>query len=118
MAELQEKGDTPSHSSKEHHEAHIAKVEEVDTSAVLPKGSVDPIYQAKAKVLNDAVQAIGMGRYQVGVFLVTSSLLPGFSGFNIYICGYSFIDRLQPSHSGTYSSSLALAGLQTISGQL
>ncbi len=26
---------------------------------------VDPIYQAKAKILNDAFQEMGMGRYQV-----------------------------------------------------
>ena len=38
---------------------------DADTTAVLPAGSVDPVYQAKAKVLNDAIQAIGMGKYQV-----------------------------------------------------
>jgi hypothetical protein len=27
--------------------------------------AVDPVYQAKARVLNDAVQKIGMGKYQV-----------------------------------------------------
>lgn len=26
---------------------------------------VDPVYQAKARILNDAVQEIGMGKYQV-----------------------------------------------------
>lgn len=26
---------------------------------------VDPVYQAKARLLNDAFQEIGMGRYQV-----------------------------------------------------
>ena len=29
--------------------------------------AVDPVYQAKARVLNDAFQEIGMGRYQVCV---------------------------------------------------
>ena len=29
------------------------------------EGSVDPIYQAKARILNEAIQNIGMGRYQV-----------------------------------------------------
>jgi hypothetical protein len=70
MAEVQEKGDHGSHSSQEKQGTdghHIAKVEDVDTYAVLPKGSVDPVYQAKAKVLNDAIQAIGMGRYQVSI---------------------------------------------------
>lgn len=28
-------------------------------------GSIDPVYQAKARVLNNAIQEIGMGRYQV-----------------------------------------------------
>lgn len=29
------------------------------------EGSVDPVYQAKARVLNAAMQEIGMGKYQV-----------------------------------------------------
>lgn len=29
------------------------------------EGSIDPIYQAKARVLNRAIQEIGMGKYQV-----------------------------------------------------
>jgi hypothetical protein len=28
--------------------------------------AVDPIYQAKARILNNAFQEIGMGKYQVG----------------------------------------------------
>lgn len=37
--------------------------------SVLEDGSLDPVYEAKAKVLNKAIQDIGMGRYQwqVGV---------------------------------------------------
>jgi hypothetical protein len=31
------------------------------------EGSVDPVYQAKARVLNHALQEIGMGRYQVRI---------------------------------------------------
>ncbi|KAI0060083.1 MFS general substrate transporter [Artomyces pyxidatus] len=34
------------------------------------EGSVDPVYQAKAHVLNQALQEIGMGRYQWGLFAV------------------------------------------------
>jgi hypothetical protein len=30
--------------------------------------SVDPVYQAKARVLNQALQEIGMGKYQVRIF--------------------------------------------------
>lgn len=29
------------------------------------EGSIDPIYEAKARVLNRAIQEIGMGKYQV-----------------------------------------------------
>ena len=32
------------------------------------EGSVDPVYQAKAHVLNQAIQEIGMGKYQVRLF--------------------------------------------------
>ena len=32
------------------------------------EGSVDPVYQAKARVLNAALQEIGMGKYQVRRF--------------------------------------------------
>ena len=30
--------------------------------------SIDPVYQAQARVINRAIQDIGMGRYQVGFF--------------------------------------------------
>lgn len=33
-------------------------------AAVLGEGSLDPVYEAKAKLLNKAIQDIGMGRYQ------------------------------------------------------
>ena len=42
-----------------------------ETVDLLPEGTVDPIYQAKAKVLNDAIQTIGMGKYQWHLFVVT-----------------------------------------------
>ena len=32
---------------------------------IYEEGSVDPVYQAKARLLNAAIQEIGMGRYQV-----------------------------------------------------
>lgn len=37
---------------------------------LLPIGAIDPVYAAKARVLNQAVQAIGMGRYQWQLFAV------------------------------------------------
>ncbi|QRV89722.1 major facilitator superfamily transporter [Ceratobasidium sp. AG-Ba] len=41
------------------------------TEDVLPEGSIDPVYQAKAELLNDAIQSIGMGKYQWHLFVVT-----------------------------------------------
>ncbi|KAJ4316296.1 hypothetical protein N0V94_005505 [Neodidymelliopsis sp. IMI 364377] len=37
---------------------------------VLGDGSLDPVYAAKARVLNKAIQEIGMGRYQYQLFVV------------------------------------------------
>jgi hypothetical protein len=42
----------------------------VKTVALVEDGEVDPLYQAKAQVLNDAISDIGMGRYQWHLFLV------------------------------------------------
>lgn len=36
----------------------------------LPEGSVDPVYEAKARLLNQAILDIGMGRYQWQLFIV------------------------------------------------
>ncbi|KAH0489577.1 hypothetical protein TgHK011_010000 [Trichoderma gracile] len=37
---------------------------------VIPKGALDPVYEAKARVLNRAIQDIGMGWYQWQLFAV------------------------------------------------
>ena len=44
-----------------------AKAIPVDTHDVFDEedSGVDPVYQAKARLLNDAFQEIGMGKYQV-----------------------------------------------------
>lgn len=39
-------------------------------TSALPKGSLDPVYEAKARVLNTAIQEIGMGKYQWQLFVV------------------------------------------------
>lgn len=39
---------------------------------VLPPGVIDPIYAAKAQTLNNAIQQIGMGRYQWELFVLVS----------------------------------------------
>lgn len=41
-----------------------------DDLAIYPKGTLDPVYEAKAKVLNRAIQEIGMGWYQWQLFIV------------------------------------------------
>ena len=33
----------------------------IDSAATIPKGTLDPVYKAKARVLNKAIQDIGMG---------------------------------------------------------
>ncbi|KAL5323741.1 hypothetical protein ACEPPN_008282 [Leptodophora sp. 'Broadleaf-Isolate-01'] len=43
---------------------------DIDDTAVLEKGSLDPVYEAKARVLNHAIQEIGMGWYQWQLFIV------------------------------------------------
>ncbi|KAI0065066.1 MFS general substrate transporter [Artomyces pyxidatus] len=41
-----------------------------NTEDVYTDDAVDPVYQAKAKILNDAFQEIGMGKYQWYLFVV------------------------------------------------
>ncbi|KAK1219839.1 hypothetical protein PQX77_017416 [Marasmius sp. AFHP31] len=41
------------------------------TKDIFTEDALDPIYQHKARVLNDAIQEIGMGRYQWALFVVT-----------------------------------------------
>lgn len=36
----------------------------IDDLSAIPKGTIDPVYEAKARVLNRAIQDIGMGWYQ------------------------------------------------------
>ncbi|KAG6809662.1 hypothetical protein H0H92_015246 [Tricholoma furcatifolium] len=43
----------------------------IQTDSVFMGNAVDPVYQAKAKILNEAMQEIGMGRYQWLLFFVT-----------------------------------------------
>ena len=40
----------------------------------LLKGSIDPVYEGKAQVLNSAIQDIGMGWYQWQLFVVVGGL--------------------------------------------
>ena len=42
----------------------------------LLKGSIDPVYEGKAQLLNSAIQDIGMGRYQWQLFVVVGGSYP------------------------------------------
>lgn len=48
----------------------ILEVHGIDDAAIIPKGALDPVYEAKARVLNRAIQDIGMGWYQWQLFVV------------------------------------------------
>ncbi|KAF3069806.1 putative MFS-type transporter PB1E7.08c [Daldinia childiae] len=42
----------------------------IEDISTIPKGTIDPVYEAKARVLNRAIQDIGMGWYQWQLFFV------------------------------------------------
>ena len=69
----------------------------VKTVALVEEGHVDPCYQAKAQLLNDAVQEIGMGRYQWHLFFVA-----GFGWFSDNVRSLSPLSPLSP-YSPFYS---------------
>ncbi|EIW56752.1 MFS general substrate transporter [Trametes versicolor FP-101664 SS1] len=48
----------------------VSRVTTVTSTDLFEDGTVDPVYQAKARVLNAAIQEIGMGKYQWGLFAV------------------------------------------------
>lgn len=41
-----------------------------EEATIIPSGTIDPVYEAKARVLNAAIQEIGMGWYQWQLFIV------------------------------------------------
>ena len=55
-------------SQSEKHKDGVVTAEliiQADTQDVYEHDSLDPFYAAKAKILNDSLQEIGMGKYQV-----------------------------------------------------
>ena len=48
----------------------------------LLKGAIDPVYEGKAQVLNNAIQEIGMGRYQWQLFIVVGGF--GWASDNLW----------------------------------
>ncbi len=63
-----EKGWTEARSDSHH--THYDTPVAADEKATIPTGTFDPVYEAKARVLNRAIQDIGMGWYQWQLFVV------------------------------------------------
>ncbi|ORY57162.1 membrane transporter [Pseudomassariella vexata] len=59
--------EAPNHNSDTIHDDVASSLEE---GAAIPKGQLDPVYEAKARMLNKAIQDIGMGWYQWKLFIV------------------------------------------------
>ncbi|KAK0617953.1 major facilitator superfamily transporter [Bombardia bombarda] len=64
------KDDGASSSQDVAHHDGIESDDDDDDAAAIPPGQIDPVYEAKAKILNHAIQQIGMGRYQYQLFIV------------------------------------------------
>lgn len=52
--------------AKNSYVASLSSSEDYETLDLF-EGTIDPVYQAKARVLNHAIQEIGMGKYQVHI---------------------------------------------------
>ena len=63
-----ESKDTASINSKPSFNNELPNAEELVPT--LLKGSIDPVYEGKAQVLNSAIQDIGMGWYQSQQFIL------------------------------------------------
>lgn len=58
-------------SSSPTHEPERTSIETgSDDAVIIPKGSLDPVYEAKAHLLNKTIQDMGMGWYQWQLFIV------------------------------------------------
>lgn len=55
----------------------------IDDASAIPQGTLDPVYEAKARVLNRHIQEIGMGWYQWQLFIVIGKFLAGFEGSDL-----------------------------------
>lgn len=59
---------------------------------IFTEGALDPIYQAKARILNEALQEIGMGKYQVRYpfYLCLHNLTAGHQWFLFVVAGFGW----------------------------
>ncbi|KAJ2984747.1 hypothetical protein NUW54_g10394 [Trametes sanguinea] len=70
---MSEKGHGDLEAKRQKHDSATPPTSRVDAAAsadLFEDGTVDPVYQAKARVLNAAIQEIGMGKYQWWLFAV------------------------------------------------
>lgn len=82
------------HDKPANNEKNGGGVFQAETQDVYDEAALDPVYQAKARILNDALQDIGMGKYQASSLHSSSLHAP-----------------LTPTlFSGSCLSSLALVG--------
>ncbi|KAL8964295.1 MAG: hypothetical protein Q9197_006972 [Variospora fuerteventurae] len=56
--------------TKDETDVESRSLDDTLTAPVLDRSMVDPVYQAKAHVLNNAIQQIGMGKYQWELFVL------------------------------------------------
>lgn len=81
-------------------------VEDVAAPPVL-KGATDPVYEGKARVLNEAIQEIGMGWYQWQLFVVVGF---GWASDNLWPVATSLIlPAIQLEFHPTHGPLLTLA---------
>jgi hypothetical protein len=66
MSSPERKSFTESDGKLEKKRAASVTAIQAETENIYTDDALDPIYQAKARILNDALQEIGMGKYQVG----------------------------------------------------
>ncbi|KAL9104389.1 MAG: hypothetical protein Q9163_000647 [Psora crenata] len=65
-----------------HDRPSISDDPSVEVVPTLLKGTVDPVYEGKAQVLNNAIQDIGMGRYQWQLFILVGGF--GWASDNLW----------------------------------
>jgi len=77
-------------------------------AAVLEEGSLDPVYEAKAKILNKAIQDIGMGKYQ---WQVNIHIRPS------HLASRDAVDFFNLTHNSSFSSPLSSKHISSINLQ-
>ncbi|KAH6670282.1 major facilitator superfamily transporter [Plectosphaerella plurivora] len=69
-ADSKEANDLPDEGRNGEASARVADAAGANDLSIYPSGTLDPVYEAKAKILNRAIQEIGMGWYQWQLFIV------------------------------------------------